>query len=80
MNYLHSLNIVHRNLKPGNILLESNFYPKICDSNLSKIVNSLVHCSSFEGTAQFGAPEVLEASSENEYDGKKADVFSFGMT
>ena len=78
MNYLHSNNIVHRDLKPGNILLETNFYPKICDFNLSK--NSITQCKIFVGTPQFCAPEVLDASTENEYDGKKADVFSFGMT
>lgn len=35
MNYLHSQSIVHRDLKTGNILLDENFYPRICDFGIS---------------------------------------------
>ena len=80
MQYLHSRNIVHRDLKPGNVLLEKNFYPKICDFGLSKTCTSSMKLSTMIGTVEFCAPEVLEESSENEYNGHKADVFSFGMT
>ena len=78
MEYLHSMNVVHQDLKPRNILLENNFYPKICDFNLSKTIYSSAKCSTGSiGTIEFCAPEVLEE--ENQYDGKKADVYSFGM-
>ena len=78
MKYLHSCKpkIVHRDLKPNNILLESNFYPKICDFGISKILTEKLYLNSNIGTPMYIAPEV-----ENEYyDPIKADVFSFGLT
>ena len=82
MRYMHSMNIIHRDLKPDNVLLESNFYPKICDFGVSQIYSSAqrINVSTGAGTTEFCGPEVYNASSDNEYDGKKADIFSFGIT
>ena len=77
MEYLHSMNIVHRDLKPGNVLLDLNFYPKICDFGLAKDISGSTTMTSNIGTPLFAAPEQL---SDSQYDGKKADVYSFGMT
>ena len=79
MNYLHSLQspIVHRDLKPDNILLDSNFYPKICDFGISKIVTPTGTMTPNIGTICYRAPEI---ENENENYGLKADVFSFGLT
>ena len=35
MSYLHRLNVVHRDLKPGNIVLNSNMRPKVTDFGLA---------------------------------------------
>ena len=77
MKYLHDRNIIHRDLKSGNILLDENFHPLITDFGLSKIFD-MGHSKSqtqFAGTLIYMAPEIIE---EDEYD-RKADVYSFGI-
>lgn len=39
MSYLHSLNIIHRNLNSASILLDDNLFPKIYDFGLSKKID-----------------------------------------
>lgn len=36
VNFLHSTNIMHRDIKPGNILIDSNCNIKICDFGLAR--------------------------------------------
>ena len=31
MRYLHENNIIHRDLKPQNILIDADYYPRVCD-------------------------------------------------
>ena len=38
VHYLHSANLIHRDLKPGNILLNALGEPKLCDFGLSRCV------------------------------------------
>ncbi|KAK3000884.1 hypothetical protein RJ639_021503 [Escallonia herrerae] len=79
VNYCHSMQICHRDLKLENTLLDGSAAPrlKICDFGYSK--SSLLHSrpKSTVGTPAYIAPEVL---SRREYDGKLADVWSCGVT
>jgi serine/threonine-protein kinase SRK2 len=79
VDYCHSLQICHRDLKLENTLLDGSPAPllKICDFGYSK--SSLLHSrpKSTVGTPAYIAPEVL---SRREYDGKHADVWSCGVT
>lgn len=74
MKYLHQNKILHRDLKPGNILLDKNFYPKICDFGLSRTYNEPL-IKSQVGTQTYMAPEILEG---NPY-GPPVDVYSFAI-
>ena len=70
---MHNANICHRNLKPGSILLDENYNPKIAGFCLSCInMNNLQSA----GTKSYKAPEVL---ARQPYDGIKADIFSLGQ-
>ncbi|XP_059648179.1 serine/threonine-protein kinase SRK2A-like [Cornus florida] len=79
VDFCHSMQICHRDLKLENTLLDGSPAPrlKICDFGYSK--SSLLHSrpKSTVGTPAYIAPEVL---SRREYDGKLADVWSCGVT
>ena len=76
MNHLNSKNIIHSDLKPANILLDKNFYPRLCDFGLSKIYDEgtdRFNISFIDGTPFYMAPEI---ESSNLYS-NKVDVYSF---
>uniref|UniRef100_A0A8C1LT43 non-specific serine/threonine protein kinase n=1 Tax=Cyprinus carpio TaxID=7962 RepID=A0A8C1LT43_CYPCA len=74
--YLHSHNMIHRDVKAGNILLTEPGQVKLGDFGSASIVSP---ANSFVGTPYWMAPEVILAMDEGQYDGK-ADVWSLGIT
>lgn len=73
MKYLHENEILHRDLKPDNILLDQDLYPKVCDFGLSRNLKETM--TQNIGTKEYMAPEVLTG----EPYGLKVDVYSFAI-
>uniref|UniRef100_A0A672GF97 non-specific serine/threonine protein kinase n=1 Tax=Salarias fasciatus TaxID=181472 RepID=A0A672GF97_SALFA len=74
--YLHSHNMIHRDIKAGNVLLTEPGQVKLADFGSASIA---CPANSFVGTPYWMAPEVILAMDEGQYDGK-VDIWSLGIT
>ncbi|XP_073112922.1 serine/threonine-protein kinase STY46 isoform X1 [Elaeis guineensis] len=75
MNYLHQNNIIHRDLKTANLLMDENEVVKVADFGVARVKGQSGVMTAETGTYRWMAPEVIE---HKPYD-QKADVFSFGI-
>ncbi|KAL8248517.1 hypothetical protein R6Q59_005385 [Mikania micrantha] len=75
--YLHASEIIHRDVKTNNILLDHNFCVKVADFGLSRLIpNSVTHVS----TAPQGTPGYVDPQYHQCYKlTEKSDVYSFGV-
>uniref|UniRef100_A0A2N9EQE8 Protein kinase domain-containing protein n=1 Tax=Fagus sylvatica TaxID=28930 RepID=A0A2N9EQE8_FAGSY len=82
MAYLHEecqKRIIHYDMKPSNILVDANYFPKVADFGLAKLCNrddTHITISGYRGTSGYSAPEFLL---KNHPITHKCDVYSFGM-
>ncbi|XP_062193930.1 serine/threonine-protein kinase STY46-like isoform X2 [Phragmites australis] len=75
MSYLHQNNIIHRDLKTANLLMDENGTVKVADFGVARVKAQSGVMTAETGTYRWMAPEVIE---HKPYD-HKADVFSFGI-
>jgi serine/threonine protein kinase len=76
LHYIHQKNIVHRDIKLDNILLDSDGNVKVCDFGVSKLVKPGETMSEQCGTPAYIAPEILL---DRGYKGFGVDVWSAGV-
>eukprot|EP01083_Nonionella_stella_P248122 859427_1 len=78
MKYLHCKNMIHRDLKTHNLLLDEEYRVKVTDFGTAKHLEQVFSKAFTEvGTLGYVAPEVLDPPI-NGYDGK-VDVFSYAV-
>uniref|UniRef100_UPI00398E8A6E calcium/calmodulin-dependent protein kinase kinase 1 n=1 Tax=Pristiophorus japonicus TaxID=55135 RepID=UPI00398E8A6E len=80
IEYLHYQKIIHRDVKPSNLLLGDDGHIKIADFGVSnQFEGSDALLSSTAGTPAFMAPETLSESRKC-FHGKALDVWAIGVT
>ncbi|XP_031737776.1 serine/threonine-protein kinase STY17 isoform X1 [Cucumis sativus] len=75
MDYLHQKNIIHRDLKAANLLMDEYGVIKVADFGVARVLAQSGVMTAETGTYRWMAPEVIE---HKPYD-HKADVYSFGI-
>ena len=75
IGYLHLKGIVHRDLKLENILIDQDGYIKIIDYGLAKMLDENQESTSFCGTPEYLAPEMINQTGHD----KAVDWWALGI-
>lgn len=72
LRYIHSAKVLHRDIKPGNLLLTSNCDLKICDFGMARVISSNPEehagfMTAYVATRWYRAPEVMLSFREYTY-------------
>jgi serine/threonine protein kinase/Flp pilus assembly protein TadD len=79
VHYAHEHGILHRDIKPGNILLDAKGEPHLTDFGLARLLetkSTVTHTMDMLGTPSYMAPE--QASARNEQLTSATDVYGLG--
>lgn len=74
LEYLHNRRILHRDVKPGNILVDSNGSVKLCDFGISSLSDTSLS-TTVVGTSRYMSPERLRGRPY----GRSSDIWSLGL-
>lgn len=79
VKYMHKRNVIHRDLKMGNIFLDANMNIKIGDFGLAAVLaDEQDRRTTLCGTPNYIAPEILSKSGARGHD-SKVDVWAIGI-
>ncbi|XP_054150971.1 MAP/microtubule affinity-regulating kinase 4-like [Melozone crissalis] len=76
VHYCHQKNIVHRDLKAENLLLDADANIKIADFGFSNEFSRGSKLDTFCGSPPYAAPELFQGK---KYDGPEVDIWSLGV-
>lgn len=73
----HRRNVLHRDVKPGNILVDENGEPHLADFGLARLIgeHGLTRDGIFVGTPHYSSPEQVALQELDE----RSDIYSFGL-
>jgi serine/threonine protein kinase len=82
LEYLHKCKLIHRDLKPNNVMIDKNLNVKLLDFGISKVLKNNNTTTGAVGTVTYMAPESFDTVSDEQMMksliSTKADVWSFG--
>lgn len=78
ISHIHSVGVIHRDIKPDNVFLDHELISKLADFGLGRSIGDHTACvkTRHVGTLGFISPEVVSGTTYNE----ACDVYSFGVT
>jgi beta-lactam-binding protein with PASTA domain/tRNA A-37 threonylcarbamoyl transferase component Bud32 len=77
LQHAHSNGVIHRDVKPDNIMLTSEYEPKLTDFGIAKVTSdaTLVKNEEVMGSLRYAAPEQLKGVHMD----ARSDIFSLGV-
>lgn len=76
LEFMHSLGLIHRDVKSSNILIGADGKFKLSDFNTAKVLDGKCGTSTMAGTMEYTPPEVMNGEKYT----FSADVYSLGVT